>query len=161
MNPLDMRHPLLAYTLLVVIAIAAPIRLLAAEAIPNTLEEAFVALDHMLSPDERRAFMRLPEERAVVKAHFGIGMTIRNQWFRSGQSKLPALLQAQHLDDASAIVLTAYWRHLNDKPLELDRQIACYRRWWQEQRRIEEAARAQGQSRYGMPAFSCPEPSSH
>jgi hypothetical protein len=129
----------------------------AAEHVPNTLEEAFAALDRQLPAAERQKFQNTPERQAVALAHMGLGMYIRNQWFRAGHSALPQALHAQHLDDASAIVLTSYWRHLNGKPLEVDQQIDCYRRWWQEQRRLENEARAQGMSGYKIPAFSCPD----
>jgi hypothetical protein len=127
----------------------------AAEPVPNTLEEAFAALDKRLPAVERSKFQNTPESQAVTFAHRGVGMYIRNQWFRAGGSALPKVLQAQHLDDASAIVLTSYWRHLNGKPLEIERQIDCYHRWWREQRRLINEAK--GASSYGIPVLSCPD----
>ncbi|MCL2310268.1 MAG: hypothetical protein FWC42_08370 [Proteobacteria bacterium] len=138
------------------VALAACASLLchAAESVPNTLEEAFAALDKQLSAIERQKFQNAPESEAVALAHMGIGMRIRNEWFRAGGSALPRTLRVQHLDDASAIVLTSYWRHLNGKPLEVENQINCYHRWWQEQQRLIDEAK--GASSYKTPAFSCP-----
>ena len=127
----------------------------AAESVPNTLEEAFVALDKQLSVEERQKFQSTPEGKAVALAHMGLGLYIRNEWFRAGGSALPKVLQAWSLDDASGIVLTSYWRHLNGKPLEVEKQINCYHQWWQKQKRLAREAKAKGASSYQMPEFSC------
>jgi hypothetical protein len=132
-------------------------QLLAVEPVPNTLEEAFALLDRTLAVTDRKSFKQQSEHKAVTSAHRGLGMYIRNQWFRAGRSPIPTQLRAQHLDDASSIVLTSYWRYLNGKPLEIERQISCYERWWQEQRRLMDAAKAKGESSYETPLFSCPE----
>jgi hypothetical protein len=129
----------------------------AAEPVPNTLAEAFSVLDKQLPAKDRESFKRMPERNAVTDAHRGLGMYIRNEWFRAGHSALPSSLQARHLDDASSIVLTSYWRYLNGKPLDVERQVSCYHRWWDEQQRIVNTAKAKGSSSYGMLAFSCPE----
>ena len=140
-----------------VLATCTSLLCMAADPVPNTLEEAFALLNEQLPAAERQRFQNTPEREAVVLAHMGLGMYIRNEWFRAGRSALPAALQAEHLDDASAIVLTSYWRHLNAKPLDVKRQVSCYRRWWQEQQRLIGEAKAKGSSSYGTPAFSCPE----
>jgi hypothetical protein len=132
-----------------------PLYCVAQSAVPHTLEEAFAVLDKKLSAVERQKFQNTPEREAVALAHMGLGMYIRNEWFRAGGSALPKVLRAQHLDDASAIVLTSYWRHLNGKPLEVESQINCYHRWWREQQRLIDEAK--GSSSYGTPAFSCPD----
>jgi hypothetical protein len=128
----------------------------AAEPVPNTLEEAFSALDNQLPSSERESFKNMPERQAVRRAHMGLGMYIRNDWFRRGGSALPQLLQARHLDDASSIVLTSYWRYLNGRPLDVEQQIACYHRWWAVQQRLREEANRKGSRSYPSPSFSCP-----
>jgi len=103
--------------------------------------------------------MHTPEREAVVYAHMGVGLYIRNQWFRSGKSPLAGVLHqlgARSLDDASSMVLTSYWRHLNGKPLELEKQGACYQRWGNEQERLQKEAEAKGETSYNLPAFDCP-----
>jgi hypothetical protein len=129
----------------------------AGENVPNTLEQAFQHLDRQMSPAERESFKGLPERAAVTRAHRHLGMYIRNEWFRAGGSALPSLLRAQHLDDASSIILTSYWRHLNGKPVGLEAQITCYHRWWAEQHRLVEAAKSSGSSSHATPSFTCPE----
>jgi hypothetical protein len=126
---------------------------------PNTLEEAFAALDAQLPALERKKYMNSTEDDAVTSAHMGLGMWIRNEWFRHGGSALPGSLQARSLDDASAIVLTSYWRHLNARPLDVEGQVACYHRWWDEQQRLMAAAKpdSAGNLTYHTPSFSCPD----
>lgn len=152
-----MARSFLAFALIATFALIAPAHLRAAELVPNSLEEAFAVLDHTLSHTDKTSFKQQPEQQAVTKAHFGLGMYIRSQWFRTGRSAIPAQLRAQHLDDASSIVLTSYWRYLNGRPLEVECQVACYQRWWQEQRRLMDAATQKGESSHEMPSFSCPE----
>jgi hypothetical protein len=130
-----------------------------ASEVPNTLSEAFVALDRQLTSQQQDAFKNTSEHEAVVTAHMSLGLYIRNAWFRSGQSKLPGQLYAlgaRSLDDMSSIVLTSYWRHLNGKPLKVEEQCACYARWWREEQRLESAAKAKGEISYSYPSFDCP-----
>ena len=127
--------------------------------VPNTLPQAFAALDQQLSPQQRDAFKNAPESTAVVRAHMSLGLYIRNVWFRSGHSKIPVQLHAlgaQSLDDMSSVVLTSYWRYLNGKPLKVEQQCACYAKWWHEQLRLISAAKAKGKNSYSTPNFDCP-----
>jgi hypothetical protein len=52
----------------------------AAEPIPNSLDQAFTYLDKKLPSKERESFILTPEKTAVVRAHDGLGMFIRNEW---------------------------------------------------------------------------------
>jgi hypothetical protein len=127
--------------------------------IPNTLDQAYGVLDRLLSPADRHAFMSTPEQEAVTRAHMGLGLYIRNKWFRSGKSALPGVLYdfgARSFDDMSGMVLTSYWRHLNGKPIDIEKQGACYRRWFDEEQRLESDAKAKGESSYKLPSFDCP-----
>jgi hypothetical protein len=124
------------------------------------MEEAFRALDSLLGTAQRDAFKRRPEREATAYAHMGTGLYIRNQWFRQGNSPLVGFLAAkgaQSLDDASGMILTSYWRHLNGKPIELEEQGACYARWGAEQNRLIREAEAQHHpDSYDTPDFDCP-----
>jgi|ERR1700722_3779559 len=127
--------------------------------VPNTLDEAFTSLDGSLKPEERLAFMKRPELEAVTLAHFAVGLYIRNQWLRSGKSTLTSLLLAkgaQSFDDMSAMILTSYWRHLHGKPIQLEEQGACYRKWGLEQQKLIDQAKAKGEDSYSTPDFNCP-----
>ena len=127
--------------------------------IPNTLEEAFSYLDTSMKADQRLAFMHRSERDAIVQAHFAVGMYIRNQWLRTGKSALVGILKAAgagSYDDLSSIILTSYWRHLHGKPIELERQGACYKRWWLEQQKLIDESEAKGKDSYSTPHFYCP-----
>lgn len=132
---------------------------LAYEHIPNTLDEAYLSLDASLKPEDRLAFMQRPEREAVMEAHYAVGLYIRNQWLRSGKSALVKLLHekgAQSFDDMSSMILHSYWRHLNGKPIQLSEQGACYRKWWLEQQKLIDQAKARGEDSYLSPDFRCP-----
>ena len=131
----------------------------AAGTVPNKLQEAFASLDASLSPDQRLAFMQRPEREAISKAHFAIGLFIRNQWLRSGKSALTGELQklgAGSFDDMSSMILASCWRHLHGKPIRLEQQGACYKRWWLAQQNLINEAKAQGRNSYSSPNFDCP-----
>jgi hypothetical protein len=116
-------------------------------------------LDGSLEPEEKLAFMQKPEREAVVEAHFGVGLYIRNQWLRSGKSALAALLAdkgAQSFDDMSSMILTSYWRHLHGQAIRLEEQGACYKRWWLEQQKLIDQAKSKGGDSYSGPDFYCP-----
>ena len=126
---------------------------------PNTMEEAIHALEKQLSPAQREAFKAKSEAVALTDAHFGLGMQIRNEWFRTGGSDLPRILSeagAKSMDDMSTLVLSAYWRRLNGRPFDLQQEAGCYRQWWAEQARLEASAKASGRTSYGSPSFNCP-----
>lgn len=123
------------------------------------MEEAFHALDSSLDDTQRAAFMHTPERKATAEAHMGLGLYIRNEWFRQGKSPLVGLLTmkgAHSLDDASAMILTSYWRYLNGKPINLEAQGACYIEWWAQQRTLLIEAEAAGRNSYATPDLNCP-----
>lgn len=127
--------------------------------VPQTLDQAFVALDHQLSWQQRELFKSEPESKAVANAHMGLGMYIRNTWFRAGHSQLAnqfRVLGARSLDDASSIVLTSYWRRLNGRPLDVAGQVARYANWWKEQMKLKDKAMASGKNSCATPSFHCP-----
>ena len=129
------------------------------EHIPNTLDEAYLSLDASLKPEGRLAFMQRPEREAVMEAHYAVGLYIRNQWLRSGKSALVKSLHekgAQSFDDMSSMILHSYWRHLNGKPIQLNEQGACYRKWWSEQQKLIDQSKARGENFYSSPNFRCP-----
>jgi hypothetical protein len=91
--------------------------------VPQTIEQAFSALDKVLTSADRNSFMRKPERKAVIEAHMLVGLYIRNAWFRSTRTALNGYLRekgARSLDDASSLLLTIYWRHLNGLSTDLD-----------------------------------------
>jgi len=99
--------------------------------IPPNLDSALVELDHMLSPALIAEFRA--DSTAPVTYHFGLGMWLRNNWGlwqNSTLAKYFHCLGIFHPDDMSGIVLTSYWRRLNGRPLDLERQVAGYQEYW-------------------------------
>src|SRR5271168_3777024 len=100
--------------------------------VPETLESTFPVLENLLKAEGVKEF-RTGTEDDVGRYHFGLGMWMRNNWGLWGGGKLKEWFNAQgiqHADDMSGIILTSFWRHLNNKPIELDAQIEHYRDYW-------------------------------
>lgn len=104
--------------------------------IPKDLGECFEELAHLLSADDIASFKNGPEEKACIDMHMGLGMWMRNTWGLWAGSRLGfyfADLGVFHPDDMSAIILTSFHRHLNGKPIKLDKQISVYKKYWKKQ----------------------------
>lgn len=100
--------------------------------IPKDLEDCFKELKSMLYPDLIKE-MTMGTENDMIKYHHGLGMWIRNNWGLWSESRLKEYfneLGIQHPDDMSGIILDSFWRHLNNKPIELEEQIKYYQEYW-------------------------------
>ena len=101
--------------------------------IPINLEDSFVQLLVLLDPADIET-MRSGSESDMGQYHFGLGMWMRNSWGLWGGSRLAQWFGSQgitHPDDMSGIILNSFWRHLNDRPIELDAQIRFYQSYWE------------------------------
>jgi len=107
--------------------------------IPANLEEAFQELDD-LSPEEAlRKFSNAPEEIIATKLHFGLGRWISVYWnFIEGSRFVEYLRQLGITDPDHMIQFTivSYHRHKNNKPLDIEGQVAKYKEL-REQKRQE------------------------
>lgn len=78
--------------------------------------------------------MKKWEEREFTgKVHLGFGMWLRNNWQLWGGSRLSKYfndLGIFHPDDMSEIILVSYHRHLSNRQIELEEQIAYYQDYW-------------------------------
>lgn len=113
--------------------------------IPKDMPDAITQLNK-LSPQEAKVSMKTVEEEvAVRKLHFSLGRWIIHNWgFYQGSRFSHHLKQigVSHPDDQARVVITAYHRFLNKKPLEL-KKLAEY---YQEKRRKEiEAKKKKGE----------------
>lgn len=102
---------------------------------PPDLDSCLVTLEHELST-ELQAEMKAGTETDMIRYHFSTGMWMRNEWGLWSGSRLSRWFNDRgifHPDDMSGIILTSFWRHLNDQPIGLERQIAEYQRYWEEQ----------------------------
>lgn len=86
--------------------------------IPRTLEECFVELDTMLSDDDKRFIVSLPDKDSTCKLHFSLGRVIRNRWQLWDNSPLLAYFASKngslfvHPDDVSGEILEEYYDYL-------------------------------------------------
>ena len=99
--------------------------------IPKDIEDCFKELEKMLHPDLIQE-MKSGTELDMAQHHFGLGRWMRNNWQLWGISRLSAYfngLGVHHPDNMSGIILTSFWRHLNNKPIEFDKQIEHCKEW--------------------------------
>jgi len=109
--------------------------------IPNTLEECFQQLDSVLTPENVER-MRTGGEDDMGMYHFGLGVWMRNNWGLWKGSVLSEWFEDRgiwHPDDMSGIILTSYWRYLNNLPLGLDEQIESYQHYWKVHSTVDDA----------------------
>ncbi len=103
--------------------------------VPKDLEDSFDELDQILNKEDRNSLKSLSSEDDLSMYHFGLGTYLRNRWGLWGGSRFSEYfneLGIYHPDDMSGIILTSYWRHLNDLPLEVKRQVKYYQDYWEQ-----------------------------
>ncbi len=97
--------------------------------VPKDLDECFVELKRLLKPAEIEE-IRSSNEDDMILHHFGLGMWMRNNWGLWGGSRLAEWFSERglmiHPDTMSGIILTSFWRHLNNKPIDIDGQLKPY-----------------------------------
>lgn len=105
---------------------------------PVNVEDCFAAFDKSLTAEQRERFKRT-KEGDLFK--FGGGSAILDSlmsdvYHRWDHFELQNFFQQKGITDPRdmfGIVLHCYWRHLNEKPLDLDKQVQERRSWWQRQ----------------------------
>ena len=103
--------------------------------IPKNLDECFVQLEKFLKPEEIKKIKDGTEEDMVLY-HFTLGMWMRNNWGLWGDSHLAKWFNTQgitHPDDMSGIIMTSFYRYLNNKPINLKEQIRHYQEYWKKE----------------------------
>ena len=76
-----------------------------------------------LKQQDKEYIKTLTVEVFFMESHFTIGMGIRNEWIRCGNSELITFFLDQgvkHPDDMSAMILTSYYRHLLGKEIDFE-----------------------------------------
>lgn len=102
--------------------------------IPKDLEDCFSQINSFWADSTIAEVKGWTEDEFVSKTHFGFGMWIRNNWQLWGGSRLSKYFNEQgifHPDDMSGIILTAYHRKLNSKPLGVEEEIKYYQDYWE------------------------------
>jgi hypothetical protein len=101
--------------------------------IPKDLDDCFNELDKLLSDSTKKSIKNKTESRFSAESHFGLGLTIRNIWIRTNNSRLRSHFNSKginHPDDMSGIILVSYYRYLTNKVIRFDEQIKHYQNYW-------------------------------
>jgi len=102
--------------------------------LPKNLDEAVLYFQQNWTTKELNDFKKRTESNAVIKLHFGTGLWIRNNWVRGKRDT--ALTNYFHSfgisnpDDISIIILTSLHRKLNNKSVNLDKQVEKCKAYW-------------------------------
>jgi hypothetical protein len=100
---------------------------------PKNLNESIVQLNRIHNDAIKNEIRNMTENEFIGNSHLGLGMWIRNNWKLWKKSELSSYFNEigiLHPDDMSGIILTSYYRNLNDKPIELNEQILYYQKYW-------------------------------
>jgi hypothetical protein len=108
--------------------------------LPKDLDEAINYFEIKWTTNDKEEFIK----DSLKNAHFSVGMWIRNDWIHGQRDT--SLVQyfnkigIFHPDDMSSIILTSLYRKLTNKPIDLDKQIEFYKKYW---RKIKDCATKQ------------------
>ncbi len=98
---------------------------------PENLEDCFAELDSTLSPLYREQIKSCSEkDLCLYTGGPSLGMQLRNTWGLRRQNALTDYFKSMGITNGasmSAIIIEAYWRRLNNKPLEIDELARRYR----------------------------------
>jgi hypothetical protein len=93
------------------------------DTIPTNIEEC---IEQMLKWGAIDQFKAMSESDAIASTHHSVGQYIRNQWGLWTGSPLKDYFTnkgLRHPDDMSGVIIMAFHRHLNGKPLNVDNEI--------------------------------------
>ncbi len=100
---------------------------------PNNIEECIA---EMLTWDKSiDEFKNMSENAAIASSHHSVGQWIRNNWGLWSGSQLKTYfidLGVKHPDDMSGIIILCFHRHLNNKPMNLGKQIDKIKKFYNE-----------------------------
>ncbi len=85
-----------------------------ADDLPISVDAAVRVLQGMIPEDEQAKIAKMPEDELPM-LHFGLGQWIRNNlglW--QGNTQLLAATGEKHPDDASEVIIRAFWQRLRD-----------------------------------------------
>ena len=102
--------------------------------LPRDINEAIEYFNTTWNDKQKEEFRKKPERDAVTELHFSVGLWIRNNWIYGNRDK--SLNDYFHklgipsVDDVSSIILTSFHRKLNNKPINLQKQVEeCKAAW--------------------------------
>lgn len=99
---------------------------------PTTIEECMTALIELLSQEEKINLLKMSEDEMGM-THHGLGQWIRNNWdLWKGGPLLEHMksLGFIHQDDMSHSIIKEFWNRLNNRPSQIQEDIAYYADFW-------------------------------
>lgn len=115
------------------------------EVMPKNLNESILYLEHDWRADELNLFKNMPEDKAVADAHTQTGLWIRNTWIRGNRNVALvdyfSSIGIKNPDDISSIILTSLHRKLNNKKIDIAKQVGSYKAYWKTINECEEKTR--------------------
>jgi hypothetical protein len=108
--------------------------------IPKDLDDCFAELKKTLSKEVIEK-MKSGTEKQMIRYHHGLGTWLRNNWGLRKGSRLSKWFNEKGIrnpDDMSGIILNSFWRDLNNKPIELEKQVKHYQDYWKEAKKAKE-----------------------
>jgi hypothetical protein len=104
--------------------------------VPNDLNSAIEYLNCVWDEDSKAELINKDEDEVMAELHFGTGLSIRNGWgLWAGENELVKYFNSLGIhnpDDMSGIILTSFYRQLNDMEIRLDEQVAHYVEYWKQ-----------------------------
>ena len=117
------------------------------EQMPRNVDEAVTFFEKQWTEKQKQDFKNKPENNAVTKLHYSVGLWIRNNWIYGKRNKALAeyflKLGIRAPDDMSSIILISLHRKLNNKPIDLNEQVNAYKAAWKPVLDCEKRAREQ------------------
>jgi len=109
---------------------------------PENLEESISYFQNEWTSSELSSFKNKLEYEAIAEAHFGAGLWIRNTWIK-GNRNVPLAnyftsLGINHPDDISSIILRSLHRKLNNRIIDVEKQVESYKAYWKLIKECEE-----------------------
>lgn len=120
--------------------------------LPRNLEEAVLYFQQQWTKTQLDKFKNSPEDKVVSELHFGTGMWIRNNWVHGDKDTALTTyfnsLGISHPDDISVIILTSLHRTLNQRDIQLNKQVEKYKAYWKPIIDCEEMQKVQAVTTY-------------
>lgn len=110
--------------------------------IPVDLQDAFNELNRLSEGEGITHFKNAPEEGLDRKLHFGLGKWIMKNWGLEEGSRISHFLRLKGVsrpDDMVRVIILTWHRYLNQKPLQLEEEVAIIQKYIEAERAKREA----------------------
>ncbi len=108
--------------------------------IPKNLDEAMLQLDKIISPESQAKIKTIPEDSVCLALHNRLGQWIILNWGFYGGSRLSHYLRSAGVtfpDDMADLLILAYHRKLNGKPVSIKELAPSFREKRKKERQEE------------------------